>query len=926
MKQHHFNFFAGLFFLFTFLHSTSSQALLPYKYPWIEIKTPHFTIVVEKDLEKYGQSVAGKAEEAFERLQKLTKKHPKNTYIIVDHTKGFSNGSATFFPYPIIRLQPIMPDSTSSVGQYKDWLLELLIHEYTHILSFHNTKGLFTPLRWVLGSTISPGYFQPTWYQEGIAVYTESHLSNGGRLRSASYNAYKKELKAFNVALANEQDTNLYPFGSAPYIYGGWLNQDLLGNDDLESASKLHRRLSGRIPYFINGAYKKTTGTSVYKSWRKLFSRKKTVSQKTKNKELGTLPQWNEKKQSLYFTQLDPFLFDQIVKQTADGKQDVLLKARNIIQFRVFNDSVYYLSLRIHQRDHQIYSLYKYDSKTKKTRRLKTDRNIKGFDVSNRGLLLLTANLNNQSIRFFENFKFEKKIDWLKSLEISKSNGETRLGHPLFMSSETIAYTFKPPGKNEKIFSHSISSSKKSELFSAEHVLDLEKNKNATWALFENKGQKELVKLGSLQRTTVSNGIQQVSPKGANRFVISDLSYKGFFIAEKSLEDLKQKTGSNLKLPIFETKSSDFKTYESITPYSSFTKLRPHYVMPNLVVSPYGFSGEFLYGVSTGGQDPLGLHNYTLSAITDSITNEISYGASYTSNHFRLPVELSGGVFYDPITLDFYTRSTYAKLSTSYPLLLGFTKSLNLKISALVNTTSIDLPPSANPNINLDSKRAGVSASFSYDRSETRIRELAPRKGYTLAFGATHYIDDSDYFGYTQSFAGFRKYFTSPLHKKHRLVIGVDGQKNDRALPGIFATNSQNQLYRNLGVGGFALRGLPTSSLAASDSFLIGHLEYRFPIVNINWGPGLLPGFFQRITGALTGDYGSVKGFDRILSQPLDHSTPLYSAGAELIFEGNAFYHVPASLQIGIYKFLNTDLYDSSPEIFVGFGLSGLPF
>jgi len=943
MKKHHFKpacknliktFLLTLSLIFAF---SESYALLPYKYDWVKIKTPHFTVVVSKEHTKYGQSVANKAEEAFKRLQKLTTKHPKNTYIIVDHTKGFSNGSATFFPYATIRLQPITPDSTSSVGQYKDWLLELLIHEYTHILTFHNTKGLYTPLRWMLGSTVSPGYFQPTWYQEGLAVYTESHLSNGGRLRSSSYNAFKKELKAHNVALANEQNTNLYPFGSAPYIFGGWLNQDLLGNSNLKSASAVHHKLSGRVPYTINGAYKRVTKKSVYKSWKDLFHRRKETTFSPKAKSLGTLPFWNKENKSLYFSQLDSFLFDQVIKQSADGKQEPLFKSRNIIQLRVFGDHVYYLSLKVHQRDHQAYSLFRFNQKTKKTERLNTDKNIKGFDINEYGTALITASLQKQSLYFTTATDFNRELNFKKLKHIHSVDGETRLSNPILTSINELVFTVKKPGANEQLTAYHFDSETKTELFNAEHILDVEQG-DGTWILFENNGQKKLTKTGQTKSMNVSNGIQQLSPRGDKTFAVSDTSHKGFYITNKSLIDLRTPASDGPQIPPYKNEGLIHKDFTNTKNYSSLTKLNPHYITPNFVVSPYGFSGAFLYGIGTGGQDPLGLHNYALSATTDSITDEVSYGASYTSNHFRLPIAVNGGIFYEPITLDFFTKSTYAKISTSFPLNLGFANKLNFTVSGLVNSTEIEIPEpidtdgdgeadSTGPNnIIIENKRAGLSANFSYNRSETRTRELAPRKGYSIAFGATHYADSGDYFGYLQTFAGFRKFFKSPLHKKHRLILGVDGRVNDIRLPGIFASNSQNQLYRNIGLGGFALRGLPTSSISANDSLVMGHLEYRFPIVNINWGPGLLPGFFQRVSGALTSDYGSVKGFDRVRGVDIDHSTPLYSAGAELVFEGNAFYHVPASLQIGVYQFLNTDVYDGSPEVFVGFGLSGLPF
>lgn len=911
-----------------------AKALLSYKYSWVKIKSDHFTILVDKDYKNYGESVAVKAEEAFRRLQSFSTKHPKNTFIIIDHTKGYSNGSATFFPYPIITLQPVTPSASSSVGQYKDWLLELLIHEYTHILSFHNTKGLFTPLRWILGSSVSPGYFLPRWYQEGIAVYTETQLSNGGRLRTSSFKALKNNLKGKNVSIANEQNINHYPFGSNPYIYGGWLNQDLLKDSGIKAASKLHRRFSGRLPYTVNGAYKRTIGKSVYKSWRENFGAKSKESVHYKNQKQGEQPFWDKNSNSLFYIKRDPYGFHQLIKRNSGNggkKENTLFTKRNIFQFKVFANKIYYTALNLEQQDHELFSLFVFDLNTKKQKKIifqnaDSPLNIKDFDINEDSLLFITSDLKEQNLYSVKRpSDVKQKINFNSPL--ASVNGETRLAFPLKLSTNEIFYTLKNPDGKEQLIKLNTENNKSEKIFSADHFIDLKQNSFDAYALFENKGNKFLYDISSKKVSRVPQGVLSISPQEKGLLTVSQITQKGTLLFNKTVLELSQESATNdLDYPIkdyvegLKNKKSNLEA--QISNYSSFQKLKPHYIIPSAAVSPYGFSGEFSYGLSTGGQDPLGLNSYSLSASTDSITEEVSYGLNYTSRHFLMPINFNGGVFNQPLSLEIFRKSTYAAIGTSYLFRSGFGSGLSLNAAATADSTEFS---------GSDIKRTGLLLDAGYNKSELRARELAPRKGYSINLGVEHYLEGSDLFAYTQTYAGLRKYFTSPLHKNHRLLFGVDAQINDRSLGNIlFTTSSQNQPYRNISPGGFALRGLPTGSLFSQKSYVVGHLEYRFPIVNIDWGPGLLPGFFRRVTAAFTADYGSVEGANLLGDDPtqirIDHSTPLYSAGGELIFEGSVFYHVPASLQIGLYKFLNSDVYSGSPEIFVGFGFSGLPF
>ena len=71
----------SIFILTTFCFN--ANALLSYKYNWTKIKSENFIVIVDKEYEEYGKTVAFKAELAFEALKGFSKKHPKKTFIIV---------------------------------------------------------------------------------------------------------------------------------------------------------------------------------------------------------------------------------------------------------------------------------------------------------------------------------------------------------------------------------------------------------------------------------------------------------------------------------------------------------------------------------------------------------------------------------------------------------------------------------------------------------------------------------------------------------------------------------------------------------------------------------------------------------------------------------------------------------------------------
>ena len=142
-------------------------------------------------LEPVADRIGALAETIHDRVSITLGYAPTTTteIVLTDDTDS-ANGSATALPLNTIRLYVTAPDDLSPLGDYDDWYLELLTHEYTHILHTDNISGVPRIVNAVLGKTYSPNQAQPRWILEGLAVLSESQHSSAGRIRSSLFDMY----------------------------------------------------------------------------------------------------------------------------------------------------------------------------------------------------------------------------------------------------------------------------------------------------------------------------------------------------------------------------------------------------------------------------------------------------------------------------------------------------------------------------------------------------------------------------------------------------------------------------------------------------------------------------------------------------------------------------------------------------------------
>lgn len=243
---------------------------------WYTLETAHFRVTYPSSIEPIAERVAALAETVHARLREPLGYSPKTvTEIVLSDDSDSANGSATALPFNTLRLYVTAPDDLSPLGDYDDWYLDLVTHEYTHILHTDNISGLPAIVNAIIGKTIAPNQVQPRFILEGLAVVSESRYSSAGRLRSTLFDMYlRADVLADHIAGLDQLSSNAmrWPQGNLWYLYGsrflGWVT-DVYGPNTLRAVSADYGARA--IPWSINRSIRRATGRTyeeLYDGWK----------------------------------------------------------------------------------------------------------------------------------------------------------------------------------------------------------------------------------------------------------------------------------------------------------------------------------------------------------------------------------------------------------------------------------------------------------------------------------------------------------------------------------------------------------------------------------------------------------------------------------------------------------------------------------
>ncbi len=162
-----------------------SAGLTDPKLHWKTVKTEHFTIHYYEGEEKVVERLLTIAEDAYTRITGKFDARPwGRTEVVVVDDHDLANGFTLVIPYNMIVLRAVPPFADSTLANYDDWLRELFLHEYTHVVHITDTRYPAKALKFVVGKLMAPNGLTPGWVTEGIATYFETEQTTKGRGRS----------------------------------------------------------------------------------------------------------------------------------------------------------------------------------------------------------------------------------------------------------------------------------------------------------------------------------------------------------------------------------------------------------------------------------------------------------------------------------------------------------------------------------------------------------------------------------------------------------------------------------------------------------------------------------------------------------------------------------------------------------------------
>ncbi len=233
---------------------------------WNQISTDHYRFIYEEKDKNTAFELATEAEEIYSKVTDFFGFYPPKINIYIN--SGIDTPNGFFYPIPgSINLYPVYPFQSGNTTKGRSRLYELLLHEMVHYVNMEYQKGFFGGLSYLFGKDLAAanGAFMPAWMVEGIAVYLETELTDGGRGRNHYFEAYNKaaaiENNYYNIYQA-AYSSNFPPYNRI-YSGGYIIIKHLIENYGQDLFQRVYRRYI-KFPFF--GPFytiKKETGKNI---------------------------------------------------------------------------------------------------------------------------------------------------------------------------------------------------------------------------------------------------------------------------------------------------------------------------------------------------------------------------------------------------------------------------------------------------------------------------------------------------------------------------------------------------------------------------------------------------------------------------------------------------------------------------------------
>lgn len=955
------HFFLLLWIAITLSHSNEAQAMDP-SLQWEQIETPHFIIVYDSKHHQLAELYARYAEQAFAVTSPAFGIWPDKTVVLLNDDVDMANGFATGVPYSMVSLFPVLPTSLDSISDYGNWGLELITHEYTHILTFAPATGwLMSPLRSIFGTIVRPNILLPKWYLEGLATEMETRHSDFGRLRSANYLSIPRAmveegtLRKEDISRINEVSIPDWPGGIRPYLMGALLWNELTRMKGDPIIGDLNLAYSRRIPFFINGPVEDRVGLDYSEILTKVYDRTETNARSQLSLiEAAGASKGEKFKQAGFFTHTPAV--------SPDGKKLIFLgKTHNVDSFvtlivrsdatRTFrgwksrtllegtginraswlptSDAFIYDNIDTFDRYYQFSDLWRYDLKQRKKTQLTHGLRAREPAVSPNG----------QFVAFVRNLPGNTtlsiaKIDGSEPIDLLNPPIQTRISRPEFIDDTTLVYTEKHDNGSEALMRLTLdvpsdgrvaANASPIELLPAFKPIHFPRMTKEGLLFVSDRSGVANVYLANASlddaravTNTTTRAITGELDQSTGELIYSRLTSDGpqLYSSPRS-EWNKVPTDPPQVGPLVDYQWPTHHTPEvevpiERKPYSALPHLLPRYWMPMLFAIPEGL----YFSATTATSDPVGRHAYSLSAGFDTLTDRPSLFGQYINRTTDVTYSVLGEDSWDYIYSGGIRRhSTAGALAGSF-FLPGLNEDWRGSLGWQYFQSDIE---------NDILVRNGPQVSLSWSNVSQRGLQISPEKGGSFSIAHTQYLPKLGTLDYGQTDVSAAYYFSRWLPERHALGFFTSASIApglDRALLGkttVGGTYQTGVATRSLIMRGYG------SGVFIGRNMITGTAEYRFPLHYSYEGFGTTPFFIQRWHGDVFVDGLTLDGlsydFDAKTFRREKLGTYFVGTGAEVKMDATVFYHVPVQFIFGLYYGATKSANPNGLFPFIGLGL-----
>ncbi len=190
------------------------------------LHSPNFDVVFPPHLLRVAQRSAAAAESIHAKVLNIVGTNPGRTTILLNDETDVFNGYALGSPQPFVRVYATFPRSGDIGTQWQDLMVALIGHEFTHVAHLSTHDDLRNFGRGIFGSVpgLTDARIPPAWFLEGLAVYVESEVTTGGRVRDAATRTLRAQMmrakKWPSLTDISIGVLEKFPLGNARYAFG----------------------------------------------------------------------------------------------------------------------------------------------------------------------------------------------------------------------------------------------------------------------------------------------------------------------------------------------------------------------------------------------------------------------------------------------------------------------------------------------------------------------------------------------------------------------------------------------------------------------------------------------------------------------------------------------------------------------------------